>query len=228
MTQWKVYSEKFSNISIREQYLIIFSGVAAIIFIIYTFFLDESFQRVQKLESDITKLQKSNKSDIDNIALFKNALKKDPNVELRKEIAQYIKQQSKIDNKLSDMTSNLIDPVQMRHALIEFLKQQKDVSLLSFTVLPASALVKNMNNNSAKKQSSDSDTNQSQLQLYRHEIKIKLQGPYFQLRNYLIQLENLDWKFFWQNFNYKAKEYPLGELEINIYSLSTSKEFIGV
>ena len=64
--------------------------------------------------------------------------------------------------------------------------------------------------------------------LYRHAIKIKLSGSYFQLRDYLIQLESLSWKFFWQEFNYQLKEYPVSELEIEMYSLSTKREFIGV
>jgi len=38
----------------------------------------------------------------------------------------------------------------------------------------------------------------------------------------------LSWKFFWQEFNYQLKEYPVSELEIEMYSLSTKREFIGV
>ena len=67
-----------------------------------------------------------------------------------------------------------------------------------------------------------------QLRLYRHGIKIKLQGQYFQLKDYLMQLENLSWKFFWQEFDYQLKAYPVSQLEIEIYSLSTAQEFIGV
>jgi len=66
------------------------------------------------------------------------------------------------------------------------------------------------------------------LNLYRHGIKIKLSGKYFQLRNYLLQLEQLTWKFFWQGFQFEVKEYPQSEVEITIYSLGLNKEFIGV
>jgi len=48
------------------------------------------------------------------------------------------------------------------------------------------------------------------------------------LQNYLSQLEKLSWKFFWQDFNFKLTEYPKSELEIEMYSLGTKKEFVGV
>jgi len=64
--------------------------------------------------------------------------------------------------------------------------------------------------------------------LYRHRITLKLSGSFFQLRDYLNQLEQLPWKFFWEKFDYKLIKYPKGELQIEIYSLSLKKEFIGV
>ena len=122
----------------------------------------------------------------------------------------------------------------MRYALIKLLKLQKGVKLLSFEVLPASPVTKtNLGNNHdlAQQDTVTASANQAQekqLRLYRHAIKIKLQGQYFQLKDYLTQLESLSWKFFWQEFDYKLKAYPVSELEVEIYSLSTAQEFIGV
>jgi MSHA biogenesis protein MshJ len=59
-------------------------------------------------------------------------------------------------------------------------------------------------------------------------MKIKLSGQYFQLRNYLAQLEQLSWTFFWQDFHLQVKDYPLNEVDITIYSLGAEKEFVGV
>ena len=149
----------------------------------------------------------------------------DPNEQLQKEINQYEQQMDELENKFSLLTSELITPIQMRQALIKLLRLQEGVNLLSFQVLPVTALFSSKSNADDK---NSSTLNESSLHLYKHGIKIKLQGQYFQLRDYLIQLENLNWKFFWKDFNYRSKEYPLSELEISIYSLSTSEEFIGV
>lgn len=237
MAQWQVYSEKFSNTSNREKYLIIATGLVGIIFVLYSLFIDVPMQRISQLNKQIVQTEQSNQNNIDSIAMFEQALSEDPNLALKRELVQYQTKLGEIDEKLLRLTSDLIDPIQMRHALIKLLKLQKGVKMLSFEVLPAVPVTKPKATADVEQVSTSLDDNADiskndedagQLRLYRHGIKIKLQGQYFQLREYLQQLEGLSWKFFWQEFDYQLKEYPVSELEVEIYSLSTAQEFIGV
>jgi MSHA biogenesis protein MshJ len=234
MTQWHLYSEKFTNASNREQYLMIVAGLVAIIFILYSLFLDTSFQRINQLNKNIIQMQQSNRDNINSIAMLEQALREDPNIALKRELNQYQTKLGEIDQELLQLTSDLIDPIQMRYALIKLLKLQEGVKLLSFEVLPAQSVTKSngeISGDATSKNSSEVkkvNAEASQLHLYRHGIKIKLQGQYFQLKKHLAQLEGLSWKFFWQEFDYQLKAYPVSELEVEIYSLSTAQEFIGV
>lgn len=235
MAQWQVYSEKFSNTSNREKYLIIATGLVGIIFVLYSLFIDAPMQRISQLNKQIVQTEQSNQNNIDSIAMFEQALSEDPNLALKRELVQYQTKLGEIDEKLLRLTSDLIDPIQMRHALIKLLKLQKGVKMLYFEVLPAVPVTKPKATAEQVSTSQDdnadiskNDEDAGQLRLYRHGIKIKLQGQYFQLREYLQQLEGLSWKFFWQEFDYQLKEYPVSELEVEIYSLSTAQEFIGV
>ncbi|MEH6594329.1 MAG: hypothetical protein V7736_02135 [Colwellia polaris] len=240
MSQWLTYSEKFNNTTPREQYLIIASGLVAVIFVLYSLFLDEPIQNIGSYKEQIIKAQQDIESKKDSIQVLKQALDEDPNVALKRELSQYQAKLGDVDKKLLELTSDLIDPIQMRFALIKLLKLQKGVKLLSFEVLPASPVTEDKvlaeneteqtieKNNTSTVKTSDVQSQPAQLRLYRHGIKIKLQGQYFELKDYLTQLESLSWKFFWQEFDYQLKAYPVSELEIEIYSLSTSQEFIGV
>ncbi|MBA6293368.1 hypothetical protein H4J58_12490 [Colwellia sp. MB3u-70] len=232
MAQWLAYSEKFSNTTPREQYLIIASGLVAIIFILYSLFLEAAIQRVEQLNKQVVHTEQNNKNNQDSIQVLEQALSEDPNVALRKQLLQYQAKLGGIDERLLTLTSDLIDPIQMRYALIKLLKLQKGVKLLSFKVLPARAVTQSKTKPATDKIASatvgDIKAQAQQLQLYRHGINIKLQGQYFQLKDYLTQLERLSWTFFWQEFDYQLKVYPVSELEIEIYSLSTAQEFIGV
>ncbi len=240
MSQWLTYSEKFNDTTPREQYLIIASGLVAVIFVLYSLFLDEPIQNIGSYKEQIIKAQQDIESKKDSIQVLKQALDEDPNVALKRELSQYQAKLGDVDKKLLELTSDLIDPIQMRFALIKLLKLQKGVKLLSFEVLPASPVTEDKvlaeneteqtieKNNTSTVKTSDVQSQPAQLLLYRHGIKIKLQGQYFELKDYLTQLESLSWKFFWQEFDYQLKAYPVSELEIEIYSLSTSQEFIGV
>jgi len=220
--QWQEYCDKYLTLTIREQYLVFLTGLVAIFFIIFYLFIDVKMIENTKSAQKIERLQSSNQSLKISTKEMQTALQRDPNQDTRNKIAQYEAKLAKIDKKLLTLTSDLISPVQMRYALIDLLKLEKGVSLLSFELLGAQPLLENSENSTA-----DGNTN-SQLNLYRHGIKIKLSGSYFDLQNYLMQLENLSWKFFWQNFDFKLTEYPKNELEIEMYSLGTKKEFIGV
>jgi MSHA biogenesis protein MshJ len=211
-----------------------------VIFVLYSLFLDEPIQNIGSYKEQIIKAQQDIESKKDSIQVLKQALDEDPNVALKRELSQYQAKLGDVDKKLLELTSDLIDPIQMRFALIKLLKLQKGVKLLSFEVLPASPVTEDKvlaeneteqtieKNNTSTVKTSDVQSQPAQLRLYRHGIKIKLQGQYFELKDYLTQLESLSWKFFWQEFDYQLKAYPVSELEIEIYSLSTSQEFIGV
>lgn len=225
--QWQEYSEKFLLLTAREQYLILVTGLVAIYFIIFHLFVDPVLIANNKASSNIERLSQSNQSIIISVAELEAALKTDPNKATRKKIAQFEAKLAKVDAKLLTLTSDLINPVQMRHALLDLLKLEKGVSLLSFELVGAEPLLA-LKSQSEDKTLTVQEQSKTGQNLYRHAIKIKLQGGYFELQAYLKQLEHLPWKFFWQEFNFKLTQYPKSELEIIIYSLSTKKEFIGV
>jgi MSHA biogenesis protein MshJ len=228
--QWKEYCEKYLAISPREQYMVLLTGLVAIVFITHTFFIDDNAKKIVKIEKQVMQINNENRTAKASIILLEEGLSKDPNSELKKQISQYKERLNKADVNLLKLTSDLISPIQMRHALIQLLKTQKGVSLQSFQVVAAEPITLASSQPVAKVEGkvAEVDPNRQEMVLYRHAIKIKLSGSYFQLRDYLTQLEALSWKFFWQEFNYQLKEYPVSELEIEMYSLSTKREFIGV
>lgn len=229
--QWQEYSDNYLKLTIREQYLIILTGIVAIAFITFYLFVDAKMIENKKSAQQILQLQSSNQSLKNSTIEIQAALQRDPDEDTNNKIAQYETKLAKVDEKLLTLTSDLISPVQMRYALLDLLKLEKGVSLLSFELLGAQPL---LSSEPSKKISPEKKaTNQNSelpvgLNLYRHGIKIKLSGSYFDLQNYLSQLEKLSWKFFWQDFNFKLTEYPTSELDIEMYSLGTKKEFVGV
>ncbi len=236
--QWQENSEKFLKLTIREQYLILFTGLVAVFFIIFYLFIDVKMTANTKASKKIVQLENSNRSLKLSVLELQAGLQRDPNEEVRNKITQYEGKLAKVDKSLLELTSDLISPIQMRYALLDLLNLKKSVSLLSFELLGAQPLLTAPSAKLPAKSTSDAlkqnenqvsaNDNASGVNLYRHGIKIKLSGSYFDLRDYLAQLEKLKWKFFWQDFNFKLTEYPNSELEIEMYSLGTKKEFVGV
>ncbi len=226
---WQNYSDKFSQLTTREKYLVLLSGLVAIVLIGSYLFIDEKSSKIATFDKQSRVMKTGNQSLDYTINEFQSALTEDPNEETVKEIAKLQGKLAGIDKKLVHLTTELISPSEMRQALLRLLRLEPGVSLLSFELIGAKPLL------DLRSTQANSDLNnnlpsaeQLGLNLYKHGIKIKLTGKYFELRNYLKQLEQLSWKFFWQDFEFAVKEYPQGEVEIIIYSLGLNKEFIGV
>jgi len=227
---WQNYSEKYIQLSVREQYLILVTGLVAAFFITFHVFIDPLLIANTNYDNEIKRLTKSNHTLKSSMVEVEMALANDLNQATRTKIAQYQAKLAKVDAKLLTLTSELINPIQMRYALIDLLDLKKGVSLISFEQLGAEPLLslKPPNKSADDLTLSSAQASKTELNLYRHGMKVKLSGSYFQLQAYLAQLEQLSWKFFWQDFNFTLKEYPTSEVEIIIYSLSTKKEFVGV
>lgn len=252
--KWQEYCDKYLEITQREQYLILLTGLVAVIFITFYLFIDANLVENRRSTQQIAQLNSSNQSlNITNTEMLA-ALKRDPNDDINIAIAQYEAKLAQVDEKLLTLTSELISPVQMRYALLDLLKLEKNVSMLSFELMGAQPLLSNtpstdnaqLDNSSETIADTTNTTNTTNttstaiaasldnnklpvgVNLYQHGIKIKLSGSYFDLQSYLSRLEQLSWKFFWQDFNFKVIEYPNSELEIQMYSLGTKKEFVGV
>ncbi|WP_448245377.1 hypothetical protein [Thalassotalea agariperforans] len=230
--QWQQLSDKFLKLSSREMLLIFISGLVLFFMVPFTLMVEGNLINTKENTRKIAKLTQSNKDLTQNINELTKALTLDPNQVIKEQIANLEQRLTKVDEQLLTLTEELINPIEMRQALIQLLKLQQGVSLLSFKVLPAKPLLftaqKEPNSDINGVNSATAETEQFASGLYRHGIQIKLSGKYFQLRDYLQQLEDLPWKFFWHDFNYQLIEYPKSELNIEIYSLSTNQEFVGV
>jgi MSHA biogenesis protein MshJ len=64
--------------------------------------------------------------------------------------------------------------------------------------------------------------------IYRHTFDIELEATYDGALLYLKRLDGLPWQLFWQDLKYEGTQYPKGKLNIRIYTLSMSKEVLGV
>jgi MSHA biogenesis protein MshJ len=240
--QWQAYSEKYLTLTIREQYLVLIIGIIVSFMVIFTGFVEDNLALVQTQNTKIIQLSAANKKTASSIVLLDKALLNDPNIAIKQQIDHYEKKLLNVDENLFKLTSDLIDPIQMRHALLALLNLQQGVKLVSFEVMPVEPILLTNTVDDEPTEAKDKakiddqskalitpDLNDSvSLGLYRHSIRLKLTGRYFQLRDYLSQLEDLSWTFFWQRFHYQLLEYPMSELEVEIYSLSTDPEFIGV
>lgn len=230
-------TEKFQQLSQREQLLILLVGIVAIVMVTFTLFIDPVWQNITKISQQNVQIAQKNNDTATMIADLQQHLAADPNAALKQAIAKQQLQLNNLEQALVSLTTELIDPVEMRQALSQWLKLNAGVKLKAFEVLSPEPIKlvdeqtqkqAEQANKALKKSLTNSTQSATETQLYQHGIKITVTGSYFKIRDYLQYIEQSQWKIFWHKLDYQLVRYPKSEAVVELYTLSTHKEFIGV
>ena len=220
---WQKTSEQVANLSQREKILLLLTGLIIIPGIIDFFLLqplrdkatlwNQQTQIINQRMASFTSQQNDLLAEIEN----------DPAMELERRIEGVNKALVVAKKALTQYTDTLIAPQRMASMLENMLHERGSLQLVSLENLPVAPLFDDKKFDQEKKASEV----ESVFGLYRHGIRLVFKGNYMTTMDYLRNLEQLPWKFYWQNFNYEVQQHPTALITLNIYTLSTSKWWIG-
>jgi MSHA biogenesis protein MshJ len=211
-------STKLLNVSLREQLLIVFCGLVVVILIMYTFLLEPLLDRSEKLQKNSIRAKKEMATLAEQLVTLTNKMKTDPNDPVRERIVILQRQIQNIDQQLGSQINNLVPANKMATMLENLLAGSKSLKLIELqSIAPLPILLEE-----------NKEGEESKSGLYRHGVSLVFEGNYFDIQQYLEKLESLPWQFYWKKFDYLVGEYPTASVELEIYTLSTNKAFIGV
>ena len=118
-----------------------------------------------------------------------------------------------INENLGDYASELIDPAEMARVLEGVLKEQSKLRLIRIRNLSPEAL----------SAAADSRT----ATFYKHGLEIEFEGSFVACQEYLQEIENLPWRFYWQVLELEVLEYPRNRIRLEVSTLSLDEEWIG-
>jgi len=64
--------------------------------------------------------------------------------------------------------------------------------------------------------------------IYRHTMTVNLSGGFAQILRYVKSIEQTDWKLIWDSIHLQTAEYPAIEVELELSTLSKSKQWVGL
>ncbi|BEE07495.1 MSHA biogenesis protein MshJ [Aeromonas dhakensis] len=208
--QWQAWADKLAALSQRERVLIMLTGVVLVGSIATYGWLDAA---VVRLEQDRLALSSAQRDleimDLENQG--KQArLARDPDQNVRTQLAGVDEEIGKLDAALKAQTVDLIQAHEMPEVLEALLSRSANLHMVALTSLAPEPLM----------------AGEQRINLFKHGIRLKLEGGYFDVYQYLKALEALPRHFYWKQFDYQVQEHPRAVVEMEIYTLSTSKEFI--
>lgn len=209
-TQWQEWAQKVDALSLRERLLILLTGVILLGAAGVYGWLDAAGTRLEQDRQALTAAQRDLEIlDLENQG--KQArLARDPNAQVREQLGNTEQSLARLDAELRAQTVDLIPAHEMPAVLEALLSRSTNLHMLALTSLKPEPLM----------------AGEQKANLFKHGIRLQLEGGYFDVYQYLKALEALPRHFYWKGFDYRVIEHPKAMVEMEIYTLSTSKEFI--
>ncbi|MBL0522953.1 type 4a pilus biogenesis protein PilO [Aeromonas enteropelogenes] len=208
--QWQDWGQRIAALSQRERVLILLTGLVVLGAVGFYGWLDGAATRLQQDRMALNAAERDREiMDLENLG--KQArLKRDPDQSVREQLARTEDELARLDERLKAQTVDLIPAREMPQVLEALLSRSANLHMLALSSLEPTPLM----------------AGEQKINLYKHGIRLQLEGGYFDVYQYLKALEALPRHFYWKRFDYQVKDYPGAQVEMEIYTLSTSKEFI--
>ncbi|HWN30466.1 MAG TPA: MSHA biogenesis protein MshJ [Burkholderiales bacterium] len=212
---WKTLSDKVDGMSPRQRGLI-FAVAASIVVALVSSLLIEPQLAKQKVLSRKTEQQQSEIKSIQaQLQAMAEVRKIDPDAANRAELESLRLQLVQLKASLQVKQQHLIPPDKIAGLLEEILSRNRQLQLISLRNLPASAVT-----------GEEEQAAAVEKEFFKHGIEMTVSGSYFDLLDYMVQLEKLPWQMFWGKASLVVETYPVSRMTLTLYTLSLDKAWL--
>ncbi len=222
-----------NNLSTRERVLVLL-GVLSIIYVLWDTFLVAPIQSSNKklvseritIQEQMTKLQVRSLSAN---GLLKNSKRQ----QVLDEIQAVEKRINIFDSEILERLQGRVAPKFMASLLNDVLQKNQNLELISLRNLPAVPFVgrqkdENKQDESLSVQEKEPEPDPKLIGIFMHPLEIQLEGRYLDVLSYLVALENMGWKVFWDQVKLEVLEYPKVKVQINVHTFSLKDGWLSV
>jgi MSHA biogenesis protein MshJ len=202
---------KLDEMNMRERLLVVATAMLVLGTVWYVGLMEPIIKETARSRTEITAVHKRIKSV--NQSLETQALQASSGALGHREQFTLVQRRlEELNEKLGGYTAELIGPGEMARVLQGVLRQQENLRLIRVQNLTPEALTK---------------VNDDEVIFYKHGLEIEFEGGYFSTLEYLEQIEDLPWRFYWQVLEIEVLDYPRNRIRLEVSTLSPHQEWIG-
>jgi len=209
---WKALLARIDDMSLRERAMLFASISLVILLVAYAALLDPVLRKQKSLIDRVARDQNQIneiRGQIEQIVRAGDAKGRHPE---QVAVDALERQIAELDRSLAAKQSGLIAPERLPALLKDILGRSKGVELDSLRLLPG-VPVKAVT---------------GETSLYRHGVELAVKGSYFELLQYLEELEKRSSVLLWGSVELQVDQYPDVRLRVVIHSLSRNASLLAI
>jgi MSHA biogenesis protein MshJ len=196
---------RFENLSLRERGLVLLV-IMGLIYALWDFLLMQPLEEQRHHLSSLLQYKQKHLNTLNQtIQELKNPSRIEPDtnnntINTLNNLREQLRHQ---ENNIKFLTSTLISPQNML-MLKSVLVPQKSLTLLKLETKISQSL---------------SEVNPS-AKVFKHSLRLEFSGNYKDILTYVRFLEDLPWKFYWDELDIVINDYPSTHITLTVYTFS--------
>lgn len=215
MSQYQQLSDKFSALENREKQLILWVSFGLIVYLFFWFGISPALEDMSAADKTATRKESEYKALVIQRDAIQQALSVDYTQRMQQELDNARKALLSVDDALLSLNEGFVAADRMPELLMTLLNEENNVSLVNFNVEPTQTI-----------RFGEGETQSTSF--YRHNMRLVIEGSYFDLRSYLARLQAAPEKVIVTDFAYNVDEYPSASLTLGLATVSNNATFISL
>lgn len=225
--------KKYDALSIRERLMVAAACAAAVFFLFDAVVLSGAARRNAGLTAAIAEQREEHGRIAAQLKGLQAAASSHPDDQAKARVKEIEQKIAAIDATLQSASKQLVPPERMATLLEDLLKRNRRLQLVKMSTLPPSELIGRERTDVAgattKPEAATASSGvTSEPNIFKHGVELTLRGSYFDMLEYLAQIEGLPWQMYWGSLRLEAKDYRRQELTLTLFTLSLDKVWLTI
>lgn len=223
---WQTITSKIEALNHRERWMVLIAGMVVIYAILNAILLGPVLDKKATVLGELAQTQAQTADLNQQLVAFSQHPVENPdaqNQQKLKAITEQIRTQNAALNALND---KLVSPEAMTSLLKKLLQKSTSLNLVAMqTLTPEDIASEKPTATTATRSQSNSEVN---MGLFKHGVKMTIAGNYLDLLQYVTALEQLPMQIYMGESELQAKDYPVSELTMTLYTLSLEQAWLTI
>lgn len=213
---FRKYADRIDGLSLRERGIIFIAVLVVVYGVAANLLFPPLYAEQARIKKQLTERRAQIQAFETQIQATLARSAHDPDAANRARHDQLEAQLKALDAALATVTSRLVSPKEMAQVVEQILLKNRRLEVVRIESLAPVPL----------QQAGGAPV--AGLNAYRHGMRIEMRGNYLDVLGYLRELEALPWKVFWGQISLKVGQYPVSDVSLEIYTLSTEQGWIAL
>lgn len=215
------WMQKFDALSLRERLMVAAAAFAVTFFLVDALLLSTWSRQNASLKTSLAEQRADSEKVAAQLKELQTRVSGHPDEQARARIREIEQKIAVIDASLQVASKQLVPPERMATLLEDLLKRNRRLQLVKMATLPAEELL-------GREQAPAAAGQPGSQNIFKHGVELTLRGNYFDMLDYLAQIEALPWQMYWGRLKLEAREYNRPVLTLTLYTLSLDKAWLTI